>query len=98
MTLQRNEDGKRETKSVTTDSKYVGGWSTAYSAPVILLQLQSFLFDLHVPQEHGEAHKTNHITQQKTTEALNQAYYFQCHDCGYNVTFDSIKGGPRGDP
>lgn len=35
-------------------SSYRGGWSSAYTAYAILMQLQAFLFDEHVPQVHKE--------------------------------------------
>jgi len=90
-------------------STYTGGWSSAYTAFSILMQLQAFLFDLRVPQS-GNYIKKQEFDPEFILKARDEANVFQCKTCKHNMKqaqetglpqtqavqrFSAYKGGPK---
>ena len=81
--------------NTTVSGGYNGGWSTAYSAQSVLLQLQSFLFEENsIPQEDLDGKGTNiwgsfyssKLGKQhnmKLERAKEEAASFHCRKCGH---------------
>jgi len=70
------------------------GWSTAYSAQAILLQLQSFLFGENMEQDGGYTRKA--ITDESAvTAAKRRIIGFTCKTCGHSHKrpFPNLPGG-----
>lgn len=72
---------------------YEGGWSTGYTAFSILMQLQAFLFDEHVPQFNTDSKdkiKSNKMALDQRKRAIDEAQKFVCKECGYNLKFKAV--------
>eukprot|EP01119_Soliformovum_irregulare_P010323 TRINITY_DN2538_c1_g1_i2.p1 TRINITY_DN2538_c1_g1~~TRINITY_DN2538_c1_g1_i2.p1 ORF type:complete len:1193 (-),score=425.36 TRINITY_DN2538_c1_g1_i2:218-3796(-) len=69
--------------------KYEGGWSSAYTAQSVLIQLQAFLFDENIPIYHTYSIH-NRVGAGNREEAYLQAKEYECRECGYNYTFPGV--------
>jgi ubiquitin-protein ligase len=76
--IHRDESGKRY-----TNKQYFGGWTTAYTAYSVLMQLQAFLFDENVPQEYGGVRKNSGTFTDDPSREI--ALAFLCPTCGFNA-------------
>jgi len=74
------------------------GWSSSYSVQTILLQLSSFFFSEHVPQDYGGSAGFNPSASSVDT-MTRKAKNFRCHACGHTGTLpfpslDHVIGAP----
>ena len=58
------------------DGGYKGGWSPSYTLKAILLNVQSFLFDLYIPQDYG-GYTKNVITRSRFDSCCRDAWKFE---------------------
>ncbi len=69
--------------------QFHAGWTCAYTVQSILVQLQSFLFDLRVPQ-YGEVIKHTSISAEDRQYMVAFAERYKCRECGFNYTFKAV--------
>lgn len=70
-------------KKNSKDAQLHEGWTSAYSVEGILVQLQSFLFDVHQNAEFSVDNKGNRIIDAKFKKAVDDANAFKCSECNH---------------